>query len=121
MKPGNIMLTKAGAKLMDFGLAKENPAKAAINASAMTAMMTQSKPLTQEGTIVGTFQYMAPEQLEGKEADSRTDIFGLGAVIYEMTTGRRAFSGKTQASVIASILASDPPPISTLQPMSPPA
>jgi eukaryotic-like serine/threonine-protein kinase len=121
MKPGNIMLTKAGAKLMDFGLAKESAAKSAMGASAMTAMVTSTKPLTTEGTLVGTFQYMAPEQLEGKEADARTDIFGLGVVLYEMATAKRAFTGKTQASVIASILASEPAPISSLQPMTPPA
>jgi eukaryotic-like serine/threonine-protein kinase len=118
LKPGNIMLTKSGAKLLDFGLAK--PATLAPG-SAATAMVTQSKPMTTEGTIVGTFQYMAPEQLEGKDADPRSDIFAFGAVIYEMATGKRAFEGRTQASVIAAILERDPAPISTLQPMLPPA
>jgi len=118
LKPGNIMLTKNGAKLMDFGLAK--PAAGSATGTALEAM-TQSKPLTAQGTIVGTFQYMAPEQLEGKEADARSDLFSFGALLYEMATGRRAFTGKTQASVIASILASNPPPITSLQPMTPPA
>jgi eukaryotic-like serine/threonine-protein kinase len=118
IKPGNIMLVKSGAKLLDFGLAKPvaTPASAAL-----TAMATASEPLTAEGTIVGTFEYMAPEQLEGKEADARSDIFSFGAVLYEMATGKRAFQGKTTASVIAAVLASEPAPISTLQPMTPPA
>ncbi|MBI2678274.1 MAG: serine/threonine-protein kinase [Candidatus Koribacter versatilis] len=123
LKPANIMLTKAGAKILDFGLAKGQAS--AMGASAMTAMVTgtqnQSKPLTAEGSIVGTFQYMAPETLEGGETDARSDIFSFGAVVYEMVTGRRAFSGKTQASVIAAVLASEPPPISSLVPMTPPA
>src|SRR5262249_41736121 len=78
-------------------------------------------PLTREGTILGTFQYMAPEQLEGKEADARTDIFAFGAVLYEMATGKKAFSGTSHASLITSIMSSEPPSISTLQPMTPPA
>lgn len=126
LKPGNIMLTKTGAKLLDFGLAK--PLEVAPVAG-MTSLPTTSKaldaelgdPLTAEGAVVGTFQYMSPEQLEGKEADARSDIFALGAVLYEMATGKRAFEGKSQASVIAAILERDPPPISQLQPMSPPA
>ncbi|HSE48434.1 MAG TPA: protein kinase [Terriglobales bacterium] len=119
LKPGNIMLTKSGAKILDFGLAKGR--SQAMAANAMTAMVTQTKPLTAEGSIVGTFQYMAPETLEGGEADARSDLFSLGAVMYEMLTGKRAFAGKTQASVIAAILASEPPPISAIQPMTPPA
>ncbi|MFZ0737214.1 MAG: protein kinase [Candidatus Acidiferrales bacterium] len=119
LKPGNIMLTKTGAKVLDFGLAKQAQTTAG-GASALTAM-TAGKPLTVEGTIVGTYQYMAPEQIEGAEADARSDIFGLGCVLYEMTTGARAFAGKTQASVIASILASEPAPLSRLAPMTPPA
>ena len=118
LKPGNIMLTKAGAKLLDFGLAKVRAAEAA---AGMTALPTQTTPLTGEGTILGTLQYMAPEQLEGAEADARTDLFALGSVIYEMATGRKAFAGKSQASVISAIMTADPPPISTLQDMTPPA
>ena len=117
LKPGNIMLTKSGTKLLDFGLAKVRAAEAA---AGMTALPTQTTPLTGEGTILGTLQYMAPEQLEGQEADARTDLFALGAVLYEMATGRRAFEGKSRASLIAAILERDPPPISTLQNMAPP-
>jgi len=119
LKPGNIMLTKAGAKLMDFGLAK--PAEAAFIASASVGTPTLSNRLTVEGTIVGTFQYMAPEQLEGKDADARSDIFAFGALLYEMATGRAAFTGNSKASLIASILSSQPPGISTFEPMTPPA
>ena len=126
LKPGNVMLTKSGAKLMDFGLAKlaEQPAPVAVALSEMATAPTlpsQEKSLTEEGVIVGTFQYMAPEQLEGKDADARTDIFALGMVLYEMATGRPAFTGRTKASVIAAILSSEPPPISSLQPLTPPA
>jgi serine/threonine protein kinase len=99
LKPGNVMLTKSGAKLMDFGLAR---ATGLAGSGGMQAAMTQSPtvaaPLTAEGTIVGTFQYMAPEQLEGSEADARSDLWGLGCVLYEMATGKRAFEGKSQAS-----------------------
>ncbi len=116
LKPGNIMLTKSGAKLLDFGLAK---LRATEMEAAVTAMATQPEPLTGEGTILGTFQYMAPEQLEGKEADARTDIFAFGAVVYEMVTGRKAFEGQSQASLIGAILKGDPPAISELQPLSP--
>jgi eukaryotic-like serine/threonine-protein kinase len=119
LKPSNIMLTKTGAKLMDFGLAK--PAVTAVGAgSSSHPMATMSQPLTAEGTIVGTFQYMSPEQVEGKEADARSDIFALGTVLYEMITGKRAFEGKTTASTIAAIMAAEPKPISALDPMSPP-
>src|SRR6266851_2019929 len=119
LKPSNVMLTKTGAKLMDFGLAKEfGPAPLA---AALTEMTADQLKLTVEGTIVGTFQYMAPEQLEGKEADARADMFSLGAVIYEMATGKPAFAGKTRASLIAAILSSEPQPMAALQPMTPPA
>jgi eukaryotic-like serine/threonine-protein kinase len=118
LKPSNVMLTKGGAKLMDFGLAKQTGA-APMPADLTEPTMEQAK-LTGRGTIVGTFQYMAPEQLEGKEADARTDIFALGEVIYEMATGKPAFAGGSRASLIAAILTKDPPPITQLQPMTPP-
>ena len=120
LKPGNIMLTKSGTKLLDFGLAKLKQEVAPANVQ-LSQLPTAKDPLTAQGTIVGTLQYMAPEQLEGKEVDARTDIFAFGAVVYEMATGKRAFEGKSQASVIAKILETDPPPISSLQPMTPPA
>ena len=115
LKPGNIMISKSVAKLLDFGLARVTPPPATFEGA------TEHKPLTQEGTILGTFQYMAPEQLEGEEADPRTDIFALGAVLYEMATGKRAFDGKTKTSLIAAIVQSEPPPISAIQPLTPPA
>jgi serine/threonine protein kinase len=118
LKPGNIMLTKSGVKLMDFGLAKLK--SDLVPGDALTEM-TSDKKLTAEGTILGTFQYMAPEQLEGGEADARTDIFAFGAVLYEMATGRPAFSGKTRASLIAAILSNEPKPITELAPATPPA
>src|SRR5262245_33053980 len=117
LKPGNIMLTKSGAKLLDFGLAKVTPA--AIAASGLSMAPTGASPVTMQGTILGTLQYMAPEQIEGQEADARTDIFAFGAVVYEMVTGRRAFEGKSQASVIAAILEREPPSMTALQPMTP--
>ena len=119
LKPGNVMITKSGAKLLDFGLART--ATTAVQMSDPDdPTVAAAKPLTAEGTIVGTFQYMAPEQLEGLEADVRTDIFALGAVLYEMTTGRRAFSGSTRTSLIASIVGADPPPLRSLQPLASP-
>ena len=117
LKPGNVMLTKSGAKLLDFGLAKT---LAGAQPSSSRDEATQHRPLTQEGTVLGTFQYMAPEQLAGEEADSRTDIFALGAVLYEMATGVPAFSGKNRTSLIANILGVDPRPVSELQPLTPP-
>ena len=122
LKPGNIMLTSMGAKLLDFGLAKPKTAHSTSSGQSETitiAMATQSAPLTGEGTILGTFQYMAPEQLKGKEADARTDIFALGAVIYEMITGTRAFEGESQTSLTGAILKDDPAASSELQPVSP--
>ena len=117
LKPDNVMLTKSGVKLLDFGLAK--PVIGAVGvASSGAATMTHS-PLTTEGTLVGTFQYMAPEQLEGQEADARSDIFGLGCVLYEMVTGRRAFEGKSTAKVVAAIMTTEPPPLTTLSPLAP--
>jgi eukaryotic-like serine/threonine-protein kinase len=121
LKPGNVMLTKTGAKLMDFGLAKATVAAPASSLTMTISRPSADLPLTAQGTIVGTFQYMSPEQTEGREADARSDIFALGAVLYEMATGQRAFTGKSQASIVAAILASEPPAISTVQPMSPPA
>src|SRR6202521_5348083 len=118
LKPGNIMLIKTGTKLLDFGLAKLKQEVAPANVQ-LSELPTASDPLTAKGTIVGTLQYMAPEQLEGKEVDSRTDIFAFGAVVYEMATGKRAFEGKSQASLIAAILEREPPAMSSLQPMTP--
>ncbi|HSD71957.1 MAG TPA: serine/threonine-protein kinase, partial [Thermoanaerobaculia bacterium] len=99
LKPGNVMITKSGVKLLDFGLAK---AVAPATPQQLTSFPTQ-QALTQEGMVLGTFQYMAPEQLEGKDADARTDIFAFGCVLYEMATGQKAFSGSSQASLISSI------------------
>jgi len=119
LKPGNIMLTRSGVKLLDFGLAKQIAPTAAAPGT-LTGLPTQAN-LTQEGSILGTFQYMAPEQLDGREADARTDIFAFGAVLYEMATGKKAFSGHSQASLISSILRDDPRPISQENPGTPPA
>jgi Tol biopolymer transport system component len=116
LKPGNIILTRTGAKLLDFGLAKLQ-----ASAADVAEQPTREGPITAEGTILGTLHYMSPEQLEGKEADARSDVFALGAVLYEMATGKRAFNGQSQASVIASIMASEPPAMSVIQPMTPPA
>jgi Tol biopolymer transport system component len=124
LKPGNIMLTKSGVKLLDFGLAKPLATAGARTVSGASVLATEaqvSQPLTERGTILGTFQYMAPEQLEGGDADARSDIFAFGAVLYEMATGRKAFTGKSQASLIGSILRDDPAPISEVAPMLPPA
>jgi serine/threonine-protein kinase len=118
LKPGNIMLTSTGAKLLDFGLAK--PVTPPVSLATLTATKQES-PVTQEGTIVGTFQYMSPEQVEGKELDGRSDIFSLGAVLYEMLTGQRAFQGKSQLSVASAILEKEPAPVSSFKPLTPPA
>jgi serine/threonine protein kinase len=131
LKPGNIMLTQSGAKLMDFGLAKPLGMKSTGSGSgsappSFTAVATLSgpsplSPLTTAGSIIGTIQYMSPEQIEGKEADARSDIFAFGAVLYEMTAGKRPFSGKSQISLASSILEADPEPLSTIKPQTPPA
>jgi Tol biopolymer transport system component len=115
LKPGNVMLTKSGAKLLDFGLAKSETVQISQDD------LTHQKALTSEGTILGTFQYMAPEQLEGSAAGPRTDIFGLGCVLYEMITGKRAFDGKTRTSLIAAIVGGSPRPLTELAPLTPPA
>ena len=119
LKPGNIMLTKSGAKLMDFGLARATglagPGTGSSHAGAtLTHSPTIGQALTAEGTLLGTFQYMSPEQLEGAEADARSDIWALGCVLYEMSTGRRAFEGRSQASLIAAILEREPSPIAEI-------
>jgi eukaryotic-like serine/threonine-protein kinase len=129
LKPGNIMLTQSGAKLMDFGLAKplglQNTISGSGAAPSFTAAATLSgpsplSPLTTAGTIIGTIQYMAPEQIEGKEADARSDIFAFGAVLYEMAAGKRPFEGKSQLSLASSILEKEPDPVSTVKPQTPP-
>ena len=129
LKPANIMLTKAGAKLMDFGLAKPKlsivpqaagtvtPSTPTMNLASLTSA---ASPLTQKGSIVGTFQYMAPEVLQGAEADSRSDLFSFGCVLYEMVTGHRAFEGKSQLSVLTAILEKEPEPVSVTRPLTPP-
>jgi Tol biopolymer transport system component len=118
LKPGNVMLTKQGSKLLDFGLARVD---VPTTASSVSFLPTQQQALTQAGAVLGTFQYMSPEQLEGLDADARTDIFAFGALLYEALTGRKAFEGKSQASLISSIMSGVPPPITSLQPMTPPA
>ncbi|HEV2117468.1 MAG TPA: serine/threonine-protein kinase, partial [Terriglobales bacterium] len=134
LKPGNVMLTKSGAKLLDFGLAK--PLAAGVTAKAgsgasgsvFSAALTQTSPapspaspLSSAGTVLGTVQYMSPEQIQGMEADARSDIFAFGVMLFEMATGKRAFEGKTQATIVGSILAVDPPAVSSLRSGVPPA
>jgi serine/threonine-protein kinase len=118
LKPGNVMITRSGAKLLDFGLAKTNSLAAPISVASLEGA-TQQRPLTQEGTVLGTYQYMAPEQLAGEEADSRSDIFSFGALLYEMATGRRAFEGKNKTSLIAQIVGGEPRPMREVQPLTP--
>ena len=125
LKPGNVMLTRAGAKLMDFGLARATGLAgpgggSGATAAGLTQSPTVAAPLTAEGTILGTFQYMSPEQLEGREADARSDLWALGCVLYEMVTGRPAFSGRSQASLISAIMGSEPRPMAELAPLAPP-
>src|SRR4051812_47804325 len=117
LKPANVMLTKAGAKLLDFGLAKTAAPVVAI--SGLSMMPTTPHGVTQQGAILGTFQYMGPEQIEGLEADARSDIFAFGALLFEMLTGRTAFDGKTRASLLGAILKDEPPRVSTVQPLTP--
>ncbi len=133
LKPGNVMLTKSGAKLLDFGLAKPLGATAGAatgssgSASVLAAALTQTMPaqspatpLSTAGAVIGTVQYMSPEQIQGIEADARSDIFSFGVMLFEMVTGKRTFEGKTQASIVGQILAVDPPSVSTLRPQTPP-
>src|SRR6202050_3312119 len=116
LKPANVMLTKTGAKLLDLRLAKDEESLQGDPGSSPT----MSRPLTVQGTIVGTMQYMSPEQLEGKPADARSDIFSFGAILYEMPTGHKAFEAKSHASLIAAILKEEPRPMRELQPLTPP-
>lgn len=129
LKPGNVMLTEPGAKLLDFGLATRlrQPVDRRLDEGGgfggqelVSALPTVEKPLTAEGAILGTFQYMAPEQVEGREADAKTDVFAFGSLLYEMLTGQKAFEGKSQASMIAAILEREPAPVSSLRPLTPP-
>lgn len=129
LKPGNIMLTRTGAKLMDFGLAKTTSPGLGVSGSSAPLLsaartMTEASPmspLTTAGAVIGTIQYMAPEQLEGKEADARSDLFAMGAILYEMVTGNRPFAGRSQISVASAILDKEPEPITAIFPLIPPA
>ncbi len=119
LKPGNVMLTRGGAKLLDFGLAR--PTSAVLSEAAFSEEPTRAAPLTREGAVIGTAPYMSPEQVEGKEVDARSDIFSFGSMLYEMATGRRAFTGKHSISIASAILEKEPEPMRTLQPTAPPA
>ena len=119
LKPGNVMLTKSGAKLLDFGLAKQQVLSPLARGTTAGQTATEIESLTEEGMILGTLEYMAPEQVQGKPADARTDIFALGVVVYEMATGKKAFQGESKASLAAAILTSDPVPITRIQPSAP--
>jgi serine/threonine protein kinase len=124
LKPGNVMLTKSGAKLLDFGLAKPQALTTATQTSApafsaAATLTSPVSPITQQGMVVGTMQYMSPEQIEGKEVDARSDIFALGCVLYEMATGKRAFEGKSNLSIASAILEKEPEPITSIQPITP--
>jgi serine/threonine protein kinase/Tol biopolymer transport system component len=122
LKPGNVMLTRSGVKLLDFGLAKLTaPPSGVVSGLSISPTTPRASNLTAQGAILGTFEYMAPEQLEGREADARTDIFAFGSVLYEMVTGRKAFAGASQASLIASILEKQPDLITSIQPLAPAA
>lgn len=129
LKPGNIMLTKSSAKLLDFGLAKpavmgasagSGPAPLLSAAMTMTSPSPQYSPLTRQGALIGTVQYMSPEQIQGSEADARSDIFAFGAVLYEMATGKRPFNGKSQIKVASAILEDEPQPVAAVLKTSPP-
>jgi eukaryotic-like serine/threonine-protein kinase len=119
LKPGNVMLTKSGTKLLDFGLARTS--RPVVTTSGLSMLPTTPPNLTAQGAILGTFQYMAPEQIEGLEADARTDIFAFGALLHEMLTGQHAFEGKSQATLLAAILERTPAAVSSLQPLASPA
>ncbi len=123
LKPANVMLARGGAKLMDFGLARATglAPTGGVAGATLTQSPTMAQPLTAEGTIVGTFQYMAPEQLEGRETDARSDLWAFGVMLYEMATGKRPFEGRSQASLIGSIMNAQPVPMSQLAPLAPPA
>src|SRR5262245_21926339 len=121
LKPSNVMLTKRGAKLLDFGLAKPGGVLQAVGAVEGRSMMPTAANVTTPGVIVGTVQYMAPEQLEGREADARTDIFAFGVVLYEMLTGKKAFQGKSKTLLMSAIMTSEPKPLAHVQPMTPAA
>ncbi len=118
LKPGNVMLT--GSERSFSTSVSRSARRKDDRRSSLSALPTDARPLTREGTILGTFQYMAPEQLEGKDADARTDIFAFGAVLYEMLTGKKAFEGMSQASLISAIMSGEPKPMASLQPLAPP-